>query len=107
MSAGEARVEAVHLDSKIMAACMARSPRGRNVFCRTTGEVGLKLEAGGGEQRDSITHTYHAGWSRGLSPQADAFPTRSESSIAGAKREEKVGLLRSVPQKHPGCKKRK
>ncbi len=41
---------------------------------------------------------------RFLSAQADAFPTGSESSrqdrdrsIAGAKAEEKVGLLRSVP----------
>jgi hypothetical protein len=44
-------------------------------------------------------------WTKGkdeerfLSAQADRF--------AGAKREEKVGLLRSIPQKHPGCAKRK
>jgi hypothetical protein len=44
---------------------------------------------------------------RFLSAQADAFPTGSESSIAGANAEEKIGLLRSIPQNHPGCTKRK
>jgi hypothetical protein len=39
-------------------------------------------------------------------PQADPFPTGSESSIAGVKRESKIGLLRSVTQTRPGRKMR-
>ena len=47
------------------------------------------------EKRDFITHTNRARWRRGRSSQADAFPTESESSIAGAKAEEQAGLPRS------------
>jgi hypothetical protein len=32
---------------------------------------------------------------------------RATGDVAGATREEKIGLLRSVPKKHPGCKERK
>jgi hypothetical protein len=50
--------------------------------------VGVKLNAKNPLQKEE---------ERFLTTQADRFPTGSESSIAGAKGEEKVGLLRSVP----------
>ena len=47
------------------------------------------------EKRDFIARKKRERWGGGLSAQADAFPTGSESAIAGANAEEKVGLLRS------------
>jgi hypothetical protein len=51
-----------------------------------------KLEWGG---RGKSAARAKQGEERFLSAQADRFPTGSESSIAGAKREEQVGLRRS------------
>jgi len=54
--------------------------------------------SGWGEER-FIAAEFAAVVQRLSHPQGDAF--------AGAKAEEKVGLLRSVPKNHPGCKLRK
>ncbi len=62
---------------------MENSPRATKAIpARRAARDWKKVEA---EQREE----------RFLSAQADAF--------AGAKAEEKVGPLRSVPQNHPGC----
>jgi len=58
-----------------------------NIFARRTTNLGISSTENAEDMEKAKRDSSH--------PQAHAFPTRSESSIAGAKAKEKVGLLRS------------